>query len=45
MTGTSDDATVDDPYDLGRFLVAQQRDYERALAEITAGFKRTHWMW
>lgn len=35
----------DDPYDLSRFLQAQDRDYERALAELASGRKRTHWMW
>lgn len=35
----------DDPHDLGRFLEAQDRDYERALAELASGRKRTHWMW
>jgi uncharacterized protein (DUF1810 family) len=34
-----------DPYDLGRFLRAQVDDYERALSEIQAGRKRSHWMW
>lgn len=34
-----------DPYDLGRFLAAQQDTYVDALAEIRAGQKRTHWMW
>ena len=37
--------TVDDPYDLNRFVVAQERDYRKAIAEIRAGRKRTHWMW
>ena len=32
-------------YDLDRFIVAQKRDYEIALKEIRAGYKRTHWMW
>jgi uncharacterized protein (DUF1810 family) len=36
---------TDDPYDLSRFLRAQEGDYERALAEIRSGRKRTHWMW
>ena len=36
---------VDDPHDLNRFIEAQHADYERALAEIAAGCKRTHWMW
>jgi uncharacterized protein (DUF1810 family) len=36
---------TDDPYDLGRFVQAQQGDFDRALAEIRGGKKRTHWMW
>ena len=31
--------------DLSRFLKAQEHDYERALGEIRAGRKRSHWMW
>ena len=38
-------ASSGDPYDLGRFLQAQEDDYEQALSEIKAGRKRTHWMW
>ena len=34
-----------DPYDLGRFLHAQEQDYEQALSEIRSGRKRSHWMW
>lgn len=34
-----------DPYDLARFVRAQDGVYERALAEIRLGEKRTHWMW
>ncbi len=34
-----------DPYDLNRFLRAQEDDYDRALAEIRGGRKRSHWMW
>lgn len=30
---------------LDRFLIAQERDYSRALAELLAGKKRTHWIW
>jgi len=37
--------TTDDPYDLSRFIWAQEDDYRRALAEIHGGRKRTHWMW
>ena len=31
--------------DLGRFLEAQAPVIERALGELRAGAKRTHWMW
>lgn len=30
---------------LGRFLEAQGRDFDTALAEIKNGKKTTHWMW
>ncbi len=35
----------DDLFDLQRFVSAQDQIYERALGEICAGEKRTHWMW
>lgn len=37
----------DDPYDLQRFVAAQDAGgtYETALAELRAGRKRSHWMW
>ncbi|WP_323844634.1 DUF1810 domain-containing protein [Microbulbifer magnicolonia] len=34
-----------DPYNLERFVEAQSRKYDAALAEIAAGQKRSHWMW
>ena len=34
-----------DPYDLQRFVRAQEHDYEEALSEIRNGRKRSHWMW
>jgi uncharacterized protein (DUF1810 family) len=34
-----------DPFDLERFVRAQQHDYARALAELGSGRKRSHWMW
>ena len=34
-----------DPYDLDRFVAAQDGIYETALAEIRGGRKRSHWMW
>lgn len=30
---------------LNRFLLAQEADYEKALAEVKAGKKVTHWIW
>jgi uncharacterized protein (DUF1810 family) len=33
------------PYDLERFVAAQQGVYATALAELRAGRKRSHWMW
>jgi uncharacterized protein (DUF1810 family) len=35
----------EDPFDLDRFVQAQEADYEQALMEIKAGRKRSHWMW
>ena len=32
------------PYNLHRFIDAQERDYRSALAEIAAGEKSSHWM-
>lgn len=34
-----------DAYFLDRFVGAQFRTYERALAEVRAGRKTSHWMW
>jgi uncharacterized protein (DUF1810 family) len=36
-----------DPFDLERFVTAQNRDgiYENALDELRRGRKATHWMW
>src|SRR4028119_2359683 len=45
MTISDDSRGPDDPYDLGRFVRAQEGDYEQALSEIRGGRKRTHWMW
>jgi len=38
-------ADAGDPYDLNRFVRAQEVDYEQALAEIKRGRKTSHWMW
>jgi uncharacterized protein (DUF1810 family) len=36
---------TDDVHDLARFVDAQRGSYDRALAEIASGRKRSHWMW
>ena len=45
MGSSSHAQGADDPYDLRRFVRAQESDYERAVSEIKSGGKRTHWMW
>ncbi|HEY5411639.1 MAG TPA: DUF1810 domain-containing protein [Caulobacteraceae bacterium] len=37
--------SADDLFDLERFVVAQADAHDRALAELKAGCKRSHWMW
>lgn len=34
-----------DPFYLQRFLDAQEKTYDRALAELQTCHKRSHWMW
>jgi uncharacterized protein (DUF1810 family) len=36
---------MNDPFNLQRFVTAQEDWYTKALAEIRSGFKRNHWMW
>lgn len=36
---------MENNYNLNRFIEAQNRDYDTALAEIRAGKKVSHWMW
>ncbi|ARS49027.1 calpastatin [Ectopseudomonas mendocina] len=36
---------MNDPFDLARFVEAQQRNYQQALDELRAGAKRSHWIW
>ena len=38
-------AVESDPYDLDRFVLAQEDHFASALAEIGGGRKRSHWMW
>ncbi len=34
-----------DPFQLDRFVLAQQSSYEQARAELRNGRKRSHWIW
>lgn len=36
---------MSDAFDLQRFVDAQARNYDDALAELRAGCKTSHWMW
>lgn len=36
---------ADDPFDLHRFVQAQAPIYAKVQAELSAGCKRSHWMW
>src|SRR5260370_34984891 len=36
---------MSDPYDLQRFVDAQNPVYDRVRAELRKGRKRSHWMW
>lgn len=45
MPDASDAGSEADPHDLDRFVRAQEGDHDRALAELRAGRKRSHWMW
>lgn len=42
---SADEAFSADPFDLQRFIEAQDGVYEQALSEIHAGRKQSHWMW
>ncbi|MGA7827029.1 MAG: DUF1810 domain-containing protein [Geobacteraceae bacterium] len=45
MNTTDDTVTGKDPFDLDRFISAQERSYDSVLAELRSGQKRSHWMW
>ena len=36
---------AEDPFELNRFVKAQETNYVQALSELHAGRKRLHWMW
>jgi uncharacterized protein (DUF1810 family) len=37
--------SASDPFDLQRFVDAQARVYAQVIDELTAGRKRSHWIW
>lgn len=41
----TDEPAAGDPFDLKRFVDAQDPVYDTVLGELRAGRKRTHWMW
>jgi uncharacterized protein (DUF1810 family) len=41
----SDPFEAVDPYDLQRFVDAQDEDYEQVCAELRSGRKTGHWIW
>lgn len=45
MTVDTNSHAGDDPFDLGRFVAAQEPIYATVLAELSDGMKRTHWIW
>lgn len=45
MTVADNSRNEKDPFELSRFVKAQERVYDRVLAELKSGHKRTHWMW
>lgn len=38
-------SSAEDPFDLQRFVTAQDAVWPDVVAELSAGRKRTHWMW
>ncbi|WP_433604083.1 DUF1810 domain-containing protein [Dactylosporangium sp. CA-139114] len=36
---------MEDPYQLSRFVDAQEHAYDHAIGELKDGNKRSHWMW
>ena len=44
-TAYIDPKPIQDPFNLNRFLLAQEDTYPMALAEMSQGSKRNHWIW
>jgi len=45
MTDETGSKGGSDPFELSRFIEAQDKIYDRVLAELKSGRKRSHWMW
>jgi len=45
MNKQSQAPSADDPFGLHRFILAQEGEYFRALAELKRGRKESHWIW
>lgn len=45
MATTSSKDGFSNPFNLNRFIQAQEKIYDRVLAELRNGRKQSHWMW
>ena len=45
MNDTDRAIAQDDPFELSRFITAQETIYDRVLSELKNGRKQSHWMW
>lgn len=45
MSTSTNKHSITDPFDLQRFLSAQEGVFDNALRELQAGRKTSHWMW
>lgn len=45
MTDVANSTGTNDPFDLSRFVKAQDSVYDRVLLELKNGRKSSHWMW
>ena len=45
MNNEPSSTAVRDPFDLRRFLEAQEGEYSQALSELKRGRKESHWIW
>lgn len=45
MNQTKNQIVPEDPFDLNRFITAQEPVYDRVISELNHGRKRSHWIW